>query len=118
MLLDQSMSQQAPQPVIECLPRPLRLIELHELVELIACGESGTEDLLQQRDVPHGAELDRAFSVPHGKFSIGRSPLFPTEGPPTSMASRWARRKTCPVPLAPMNTPASTASLPVRQIGR
>jgi len=49
MLLDQSVGQQAPQPMIECLPRALRLIELHEFVELIACGESGTEDLLQQR---------------------------------------------------------------------
>jgi hypothetical protein len=60
------MSQQAPQPVIECLPRALRLIELHEFIELIAGRESGTEDLLQQRDIPHGAEVDRAFSVTHG----------------------------------------------------
>jgi hypothetical protein len=54
VLLDQPVCQQSPQPVIESLPRALRLIKLHELVELIAGCESGTENLLQQRNIPRG----------------------------------------------------------------
>ena len=48
----------------------------HEFKQLIACDESGPEYLLQQRDIPRVANLDRAFLVTHVMLpSLGRQPL-------------------------------------------
>jgi hypothetical protein len=41
------MSDQPPDPVIECLPGTFRLFQPHELIQLISGNESGSQDLLQ-----------------------------------------------------------------------
>src|SRR6202035_4130123 len=109
------MSDQPPNPVIECLPRTFRLFQPHELVQLIASNESRSQDLLQQRDVPRWAQFHGSFFVTHRPVLTLRGPLFPTVGRRTRTVSWKAPRKTCPVPRAPRSTPASTASPPVGQ---
>src|SRR6266852_3901639 len=111
--LDQAMSDQPPDPVIESLPRTFRLFQSHELVQLISGNESGSQDLLQQRDVPRWAQFHCSFFVTHRPFLTLPGLPFPSEGSRTISASWKARRKMCPVPRAPRSTPASTASPPV-----
>jgi hypothetical protein len=41
------MCRQPARPVVECLPRASGLIEQHEVIKLIVCRKSGTENLLQ-----------------------------------------------------------------------
>src|SRR2546427_6304087 len=108
--LDQAMSDQPPNPVIECLPGTFRLFQPHELVQLIAGNESRSQDLLQQRDVPRWAQFHGSFFVTHRPFLTLPGLPFPAEGRRTRTASWKAPRKTCPVLRAPRSTPASTAS--------
>src|ERR1700731_3622000 len=111
--LDQAMPDQPPDPVIECLPGTFCLFQPHELVQLIAGNESGSQDLLQQRDVPRWAQFHGSFFVTHRPFLTLPGLPFPAEARRTRTASWKAPRKTCPVPRAPRSTPASTASPPV-----
>src|SRR5207302_6195415 len=96
--LDQAMSSQPPEPVIESLPGTFRLFQPHELVQLIAGDESRSQDLLQQRDVPRWAQFHGSFFVTHRPFLTLPGLPFPAEGRRTRTASWKAPRKTCPVP--------------------
>jgi hypothetical protein len=78
--LDQAMSDQPPDPVIECLPGTFRLFQPHELVQLISGNESGSQDLLQQRDVPRWAQFHGSFFVTHRPFLTLPGLPFPAEG--------------------------------------
>src|SRR6266852_5018299 len=85
--LDQAMSDQPPDSVIECLPGTFRLLQPHELVQLISGNESGSQDLLQQRDVPRWAQFHGSFFVTHRSFLTLPVLLFPAKGRRTRTAS-------------------------------
>src|SRR5580693_553029 len=92
------MSQKASQPVIERLSRALRLVELHEFIELIARRESGTENLLQQRNVPRFADLNCSFFVAHGRSRYCAIP---------ALSKRSAADQNCSVDGSTKNVPNS-----------
>src|SRR5580658_8431057 len=79
--LDQAMSDQPPQPVIESLSRTFRLFQPHELVQLIASNEAGSQDLLQQRDVPRWAQFHGSFFVTHRSVPYSARPALTSRRP-------------------------------------
>src|SRR5258708_12205898 len=94
--------------VIEWLPGAFCLFQPHELVQLIAGNESGSQDLLQQRDVPRRAQFHGSFFVTHRSYLTLPSSPFPAEARRTTTACWNPPPKPRPLLPPPRTNPPST----------